>query len=166
MTRIIGAQAVIVDQRGQVLLQFRSWPPGWEPPGGHVAPGEDPAVTVRRETLEECGVEIAIDRMVGHYHFRGIRVGTDAVFLAHPIGGGPRRSREALSIEWVSPESLPAALFPWFRQRIRDAVAPERSDPVERWQEVDSADVLRHGWALATALAGRALGQGTSRQGS
>ena len=28
----------------------------WLPAGGHVEPGEDPAVTVRRETMEELGV--------------------------------------------------------------------------------------------------------------
>jgi 8-oxo-dGTP pyrophosphatase MutT (NUDIX family) len=27
------------------------------PPGGHVEPGEDPAVTVRRETMEELGIQ-------------------------------------------------------------------------------------------------------------
>lgn len=166
MTRIIGAQAVIVDEAGRVLLQFRSWPPGWEPPGGHVGPGEDPATTVVRETLEECGVEISIDRMVGVYHFRGIRIGTDAVFRAHPIGGRPRLTREALSLQWARPPDLPAALFPWFRQRIADAVEPGKADPVERWQEVNSADVLRHGRALAGGLAERALGRRTPRPGT
>jgi 8-oxo-dGTP pyrophosphatase MutT (NUDIX family) len=42
-----GAQVAIV-QRGRVLLQFRPWPPGWELPGGHVDPGEEPAVTAAR----------------------------------------------------------------------------------------------------------------------
>ncbi|MDA8394567.1 MAG: NUDIX hydrolase [Candidatus Dormibacteraeota bacterium] len=146
MTRVIGAQAVILDSDGRVLLQFRSWPPGWEPPGGHVAAGEDPAATVVRETREECGLEVEIVRQVGTYHFRGIRVGQDAVFLARPVGGRPRRSREALRLTWADPLRLPAATFPWFRQRIRDALAG--GPPVERWQEVNLVDVLRHGAAL------------------
>jgi len=29
----------------------------WLPPGGHVEPGEDPAVTARREAREELGIE-------------------------------------------------------------------------------------------------------------
>ena len=146
MTRVVGAQAVILDQEGRILLQFRSWPPGWEPPGGHVGAGEDPAATVVRETREECGLEVEIVRLVGHYHFRGIRVGQDAVFLARSAGGRPRRSREALRLTWADPGRLPAATFPWFRQRIVDALAD--GPPVERWQEVSLADVLRHGRAL------------------
>ncbi len=146
MTRVIGAQAVILDQEGRVLLQFRGWPPGWEPPGGHVGEGEDPAATVARETLEECGLEVEIVRQVGLYHFRGIRVGQDAVFLARQVGGQPRRSREALRLTWADPRRLPAATFPWFRQRILDALAD--GPPVERWQEVTLAEVLRHGAAL------------------
>ncbi len=53
-----GAQVAIVE-RGRVLLQFRPWPPGWELPGGHVEPGEDPAVTGARETEEETGLSSA-----------------------------------------------------------------------------------------------------------
>ena len=43
---VMGAQVAIVE-RGRVLLQFRPWPPGWELPGGHCKPGEDPAVPTR-----------------------------------------------------------------------------------------------------------------------
>ena len=56
-----GAQVAIVE-RGRVLLQFRPWPPGWELPGGHCEPGEDPAVTAARETEEETGLQGAYRR--------------------------------------------------------------------------------------------------------
>ena len=150
MTRVVGAQAVILDQDGRVLLQFRGWPPGWEPPGGHVGPGEDPAATVIRETREECGLEVEIVRQVGVYHFRGIRAGQDAVFLARRVGGRPHRSREALRLIWADPDRLPAATFPWFRRRIADAVAG--GPMTELWQQVTLADVLRHGGALGAEL--------------
>jgi 8-oxo-dGTP pyrophosphatase MutT (NUDIX family) len=162
MARIVGAQAVVVDPRGRVLLQLRGWPPGWEPPGGHVGAGEDPALTVVRETREECGLEIEIDRLIGHYHFRGIRVGTDAVYLAHPVGGRLRRTKEALQLLWASPERLPRALFPWYRQRIVDALAAPGEEPRELWQPVGLGQVLGHGAAL-TAELGAAL---TGRVGS
>lgn len=46
----------------------------WLPPGGHVEPGEDPADTVRRETLEELGIPAALisDRplMLSQVHTR------------------------------------------------------------------------------------------------
>ena len=165
MARIVGAQAVVVDEQERVLLQLRGWPPGWEPPGGHVGGGEDPRLTVVRETLEECGLEIEIDRLIGHYHFRGIRVGTDAVYLAHPVGGRLQRTREALQFLWASPERLPRALFPWYRERILDALGPVGQEPWERWQMVGPGHVLRHGAAL-TAELGSALGSrvGTKRR--
>ncbi len=154
MTSVVGAQAVIVDELRRVLLQLRPWPPGWEPPGGHVAPGEDPAATVLRETREECGLQIAIDRLVGTYHFRGIRVGCDQVFLAHVVGGSPERTREALALVWSSCDQLPRALFPWYRQRILDALGPLGEAPIERWQSVDLGHVLRHGASLTAELGG------------
>jgi len=157
MTRIVGAQAVILDEHRLVLLQLRGWPPGWEPPGGHVGEGEDPALTVVRETHEECGLEIEIDRLIGHYHFRGIRIGTDAVYLAHPVGGRLRPTKEALRLLWAPPERLPRALFPWYRQRILDALGAPDEEPKERWQTVGPGQVLGHGAAL-TAELGAALG--------
>jgi 8-oxo-dGTP pyrophosphatase MutT (NUDIX family) len=156
MGPIVGAQAVIVGPDGRVLLQLRSWPPGWEPPGGHVGVGEDPAETVVRETVEECGLEIEVERLVGHYHFRGIRVGTDAVYRAHPVGGHLHTNREALLARWTVPGQLPRALFPWYRLRVLDALKAEPEAPFERWQPVGPGDVLRHGAAL-TAELGSAL---------
>ncbi|MHB8393209.1 MAG: NUDIX hydrolase [Candidatus Dormibacteria bacterium] len=154
MSRIVGAQAVIIDDSRRVLLQLRPWPPGWEPPGGHVGADEDPAETAVRETREECGLEIAIERPTGTYHFRGIRVGADQVFRAHVVGGAPRRTKEALALAWVTTEQLPRALFPWYRQRILDAMAPLGQAPFERWQSVDLGHVMRHGAALTAELGG------------
>lgn len=37
----------------------------WLPSGGHVEPGEDPVETVRRECVEELGVEAKFDRAIG-----------------------------------------------------------------------------------------------------
>lgn len=158
MARIVGAQAVIAADDGRVLLQLRPWPPGWEPPGGHVGPGEDPAETVVRETAEECGLRIEILRLTGTYHFRGIRLGSDQVFLARTVGGIPSPTREALRVRWVGLDELPRALFPWYRTRLLDALAPAAEQPFERWQTVDLGDVTRHGLALTAALGG-ALGR-------
>ncbi|HUY53689.1 MAG TPA: NUDIX domain-containing protein [Candidatus Nanopelagicaceae bacterium] len=149
---VVGAQAVVVDDRGRVLLQLRPWPAGWEPPGGHVGPAEDPAVTVVRETKEETGLEIQVERLVGYYRFSGIRHDTDVVFRAHAVGGRLRRSREAWTVRWVYPDQLPRSLFPWYQQRIQDAVAPPPDSPFERLQPVGLGAVGRHGLALVRDL--------------
>jgi 8-oxo-dGTP diphosphatase len=145
---VSGAQAVIVDAQGRVLLQLRLWPAGWEPPGGHVGGLEDPVETVTRETLEETGLEIEVERLTGYYRFTGLRRSTDAVFRAHPVGGRLRRSREAWRLEWVAPDHLPGSLFPWYRDRITDALGPIAAAPPVRIQHVGLGTVGRHGVAL------------------
>jgi len=96
-----GAQVAIVE-RGRVLLQFRPWPPGWELPGGHCEPGEDPAVTAAREVEEESGYKVRIAGIVGVYSWRGLRSAGDVVFLGQVIGGAPRRSLEAWALRIAS----------------------------------------------------------------
>ncbi|HUY60864.1 MAG TPA: NUDIX hydrolase [Candidatus Dormibacteraeota bacterium] len=149
--RIAGAQAVVVDRGGRVLLQFRPWPLGWEPPGGHVAPGETADATVVRETAEETGCGIALERLTGIYTFTGWRRSTDAVYRARLTSGAPRRTREAWRIGWFDPARLPQTLFPWYRDRIQDAIAPGPG-VAQRRQPVTSGDILRHGLALGLAL--------------
>lgn len=149
--QVVGAQAVIVDERGRVLLQFRPWPMGWEPPGGHVGPDEEPAASVVRETNEETGLDIAVERTIGYYRFTGLRHDTDVVYRARQTGGGLRRSREAWRLRWADPDHLPRSLFPWYVQRIRDALA--QGDAVEeRVQPVGIGAVLRHGLNLVMDL--------------
>jgi ADP-ribose pyrophosphatase YjhB (NUDIX family) len=145
---VVGAQAVVVDDQGRVLLQLRLWPAGWEPPGGHVGASENPEIAVIRETLEETGLEIEIERLIGYYRFTGIRHDTDVVFRARVVGGRLQRSREAWRLSWVEPEQLPSSLFPWYRQRIGDAMLPPSGVPKERIQEVGLGTVGRHGLAL------------------
>jgi 8-oxo-dGTP pyrophosphatase MutT (NUDIX family) len=142
-----GAQVAIVE-RGKVLLQFRPWPPGWELPGGHCDPGEDPAVTAARETEEECGYQVRIAGIVGVYSWKGLRSAGDVVFLGQVIGGGPRRSVEAWALRMRAPDQLPATVFPWIRERVRDAVdVAGGAAPVHRVQPV----TIRHVLGFATA---------------
>ena len=142
-----GAQVAIV-QRGRVLLQFRPWPPGWELPGGHVDPGEEPAETAAREVTEETGYVVRIAGIVGVYSWQGLRSAGDVVFLGEVIGGVPRRSLEAWSLRMRAPDALPRTVFPWVRDRVRDAVDVAAGAPsVHRVQPV----TLRHVLGFATA---------------
>jgi 8-oxo-dGTP pyrophosphatase MutT (NUDIX family) len=142
-----GAQVAIV-QRGRVLLQFRPWPPGWELPGGHVDPGEEPAETAAREVTEETGYVVRIAGIVGVYSWQGLRSAGDVVYLGEVIGGAPRRSLEAWSLRMRAPDRLPRTVFPWVRDRVRDAVdVTAGAPPVRRVQPV----TLRHVLGFATA---------------
>ena len=146
-----GAQAAIVDG-SRVLLQLRPFPPGWELPGGHVEPDEEPVETAVRETEEETGYRVNIRGLVGVYSWSGLRNAADAVFLAEIAGGEARWSVEALRSIFVTADNLPRTAFPWCRQRVYDALArSEGAPPVHRIQPITLRNVATFGSSWLSA---------------
>ena len=123
-------QAVIRGERG-VLLAMRRELRGWELPGGEVEAGESDAEALRREAREETGLEIEVGRRVGTYRRTGFRAHEAHVYLARAVRGAARPSREVVEVAWFHEARLPAAIFPWFRAPLEDALA-ERAEAVER----------------------------------
>lgn len=62
-----GVAAVVLDDRGRVLLMRRADTGAWGIPSGHVEPGETVAHAAVREVAEETGLEVAVERLVGVY---------------------------------------------------------------------------------------------------
>lgn len=58
MKIIVTAGAIIQDRKGRILLQRRSDYGDWGLPGGGMEPGETVEATMRREVLEETGLEV------------------------------------------------------------------------------------------------------------
>jgi 8-oxo-dGTP pyrophosphatase MutT (NUDIX family) len=146
-----GGQLAILGPGG-VLIQFRPWPPGWELPGGHCSPGEDPADTAVREAEEETGLRVGRVRLVGVYSWEGLRAAGDAVYVGEVIGGRPRRSIEAWASRYAWPQELPRTTFPWVPQRIADALAcAEGAAPVHRVQRITPWHVAAFGTAWMRA---------------
>ena len=63
----VGANAIIFDDDGGILLEKRSDNGWWGLPGGHVEIGESAQDAVVREVLEETGLVVEIMRLVGVY---------------------------------------------------------------------------------------------------
>ena len=60
--------AVVNDDDGRLLLVRRANPPGqgrWSIPGGRVEAGEDDGAAVRREVLEETGLDVVVGALLG-----------------------------------------------------------------------------------------------------
>lgn len=58
---------VAQDENGAVLLVKRADTGNWEPPGGHVDPGESLTDATIREICEESGVRVKVTGMAGVY---------------------------------------------------------------------------------------------------
>lgn len=95
-----------------VLLVRRAFPPRqgqWSLPGGRVELGESLVAAVRREVLEETGIEVVVGPIVEAFdrihHDEAGRVRYHFVivdFLCRPCGGALRPGDDAADARWVA----------------------------------------------------------------
>ena len=78
-----------------------------------------------REVREETGLEVAPERVVGHYRRTGFLPHTARVYRCRVVGGTLRPSTETPVVRWWDPHAPPRTLFPWYRAPLADAIAPD-----------------------------------------
>jgi 8-oxo-dGTP diphosphatase len=107
--------AVVVNDAGEILLGQRADTGRWSLICGVAEPGEQPAVAVVREVLEETGVHVAPERIssvVAHpmTYPNGDRCEyMNIAFRCRPIGGAARvNDDESLAVGWFPPDQMPA----------------------------------------------------------
>ena len=118
------AAAIPVDELGRVILLRRGFDPGqglWTFPGGFVDLGESVEDAARRETVEELGMAIELQGLVGVYSRAEDRV-VLIVYRARAIGS-PQTTPEAPEVRAFSIDELPwDELAFWSTERaLRDA---------------------------------------------
>jgi ADP-ribose pyrophosphatase YjhB (NUDIX family) len=128
----IGAFAIIFDERGRVLLSHRRDIDAWNLPGGGVESGELPTEAAVRETKEETGLDVIVERLVGVY---GKRDKDEFVFAftCRVVGGQLIATGEADESRFFAIEDIPPNTSPKQVERIRDA-AEGHSQPIFRVQ--------------------------------
>jgi 8-oxo-dGTP pyrophosphatase MutT (NUDIX family) len=82
--RPIARAIIILDDKIALLERHRQGKRYFVFPGGGIDHGETPEQAAIRETLEETGLEIAIERLVAEFNFRG---NLEYFFLSRPVGG-------------------------------------------------------------------------------
>ena len=122
--------AVIVQRRdGTVVLGRRGiepWLGWWEIPGGFSEYGEHPAVTARREALEEVGLAVELVGWRGVYLHPVPGDGVwrmVTVYLGRPLD--PRAEPRVDGVEvveagWFALDALPGRVVPGHLARLRD----------------------------------------------
>ena len=122
------AAAVVLDDAGRVLLVHHAYDlRRWSLPGGALDAAETPHGAVVRETLEETGCTLTVDRALGTYHFvyadgRPAQIGYGFV---GSITGEPsvQDPREIEALGWFDPVALPEPLTNFVRIAVPDALA-------------------------------------------
>jgi ADP-ribose pyrophosphatase YjhB (NUDIX family) len=125
-----GANAIVINEHGEVLLIKRSDNGRWCLPGGHVDYGETIEQTAVREAYEETGVEVAVERLSGVYSQpyqaqEGLARPSHYVIVAlvcRPVGGSLHTSKESTEVRYFAPDRLPDTLWSWHKERIEDAL--------------------------------------------
>lgn len=108
------AVGVVAERDGQILLVRRNHEPGmgrWSFPSGFVDAGEVLEEAAAREVVEETGVRVAVEGLLGAYSRRGERT----VFIAYAarvIGGQLLIGPEAMDVGYFPPDALPDLAFP------------------------------------------------------
>ncbi len=108
------AVGVLAQRRGQLLLVRRNLEPHigeWSFPSGYVDAGETLEDAAVRETREETGLDVRIQRLLGAYSAPGDRV----IFIA--FAGRVTRGRievgwECQDVRFFPPDALPPLAFP------------------------------------------------------
>jgi 8-oxo-dGTP diphosphatase len=108
----IDVVCALIIRNGCVLCAQRSehmaLPLKWEFPGGKVEPNELPEAALKREILEELGVEIEIGSalQVSEHSYDGVRTIRLIPFLAFITDGREPRAHEHSEIRWVPNSDL------------------------------------------------------------
>lgn len=108
------AAIALVERGGKVLLVRRGNQPGygrWSMPGGYVDRGEVVERAAVREVMEETGLEVEIEQLIGLFSEPGHPV-LVAAFAMREVGGLLVAGQEALDVGFFSRDRLPEMAFP------------------------------------------------------
>ncbi len=104
---------VLAERRGRLLLVQRNHEPKlgeWSFPSGYVDAGEALEEAAIRETKEETGLDVRIDRLLGAWSTRGERV----IFIAYAgrvTGGRIEVGPECIDVRFFAADALPPLAF-------------------------------------------------------
>jgi 8-oxo-dGTP diphosphatase len=130
----VGVRAFVVRDGAVLMVRHRAGQKPWSLPGGGVARYERLAEAARRETHEETGVMVRIERLLGIYDsFHDGVSNYIAVFVCIPLGEPkPPLSLEIAEARFFPMNAPPDRIDPGSRRRIADYLAGAQGQ-AQRW---------------------------------
>lgn len=112
--------AIIRNEAGKVLLLNHVLRPfsGWGLPGGFIEHDESPETAIRRELMEETGIELTD---VTLFRVRVVGTHVEILFTARTSEIGSVVSREIIELGWFDQNELPRGMSP-AQHRLIDQV--------------------------------------------
>jgi 8-oxo-dGTP diphosphatase len=118
--RHIVTAACLVRRDDGAVAMVRTERRGWECPGGQIEEGEDIVSGLIREVLEETGLAIDVDQLVGVYSNVAPPEKLMLDFIGRYRSGELCGSMETPETAWLTPEqAMQAVDHPAFAQRLR-----------------------------------------------
>ena len=133
------ASAVLVDERGRVLLARRAVEPElgkWDLPGGFLEEGEEPLAGLRRELREETGLDVEplsfLGAWVDRYGDGEGAISTLNLYWLARAAGEPRAADDVAEFRWFGAGDLPELAFrvnALVLEAWQRAAAPSAAEP-------------------------------------
>lgn len=125
----VRSRAVILSKEKLLVVRHAQGQDFYALPGGHMDPGETPRECMRREIIEELGVEPEVGRLLYVYTYTN-REGVPSVEFFFEITNGEAyctldleqcsHAHELADVRWISPDEelkfLPPEFFEQFRK--------------------------------------------------
>jgi ADP-ribose pyrophosphatase YjhB (NUDIX family) len=118
------SSVVVFNDSQEVLLVLREDARVWALPAGRREAGETFEQAAVRETREETGYGIQLERLIGVYWRPQYPNGGDRmqVFAGRIVEGDPsKHDWESLDVKWFPLDALPKRLFKFSLEHIQDA---------------------------------------------
>lgn len=132
--KVVAAATLCRDDDGRVLVVHDLFKASWTLPGGIVDADEDPRGAAGRETWEEAGVQVRVDRLLGVFAAR-FPDRLALVYAARPVGAAaapqPVHAHEIGAAAWLPLDEALARLAPRHAQRVRRCL----DTPGHSWPE-------------------------------
>lgn len=116
-----GVNTIII-HRKRILLIKRQDIGIWAFPGGAVEANESLEEAAKRETLEETGLNIKIEKLTGVYVRTLWKKNVVFVYLCRKLNGKVKPSWETPSVKWFTFPQAKRRLSETFRIRLKDAL--------------------------------------------